>query len=104
MQAIVTKFIPATNTRGSRVKASAQAGSVTLGWDHRLDPAGNHKAAAIALVRKYEWFYGEWMPAELPDGSTVWVCAHPYHDNSFNITENTPELVFPNSWRHNPHA
>ena len=87
MQAITTKFIPCTDTRGSRVKATAQAGSVTLGWDHSKNPADNHKAAAMALVKKYKWFYGEWMSAELPNGSSVWVCAHEYHDNSFNIVE-----------------
>ena len=89
MQAITTKFIAPTNTRGSRIKATAQAGSVTLNWDHALNPADNHKAAAMALVKKYKWFYGEWMSAELPDGSSVWVCAHEYQDNSFNIVEAT---------------
>jgi hypothetical protein len=87
MQAITTKFIPCTNTRGSRVKATAQAGSVTLSWDHARSPSGNHQAAAVALVDKYKWYYGKWISAELPDGSSVWVCDHEYHDNSFNRVE-----------------
>lgn len=72
MQAITTKFIPCTNTKGSRVKAAAQAGSVTLSWDHGID--NNHKAAAMALVKKYGWDHGEWIEGHLPDGSSVWVC------------------------------
>lgn len=54
-QAIETKFIGPTNTRGSRVKASAQAGSVTIGWDHALNTDENHAKAAQALADKYGW-------------------------------------------------
>jgi hypothetical protein len=89
MQAITTKFIPATNTRGSRVKASAQTGSITLDWDYRLGTEDNHKAAALALVNKFSWYYGDWIEGHLGDGSSVWVCAHEYHDNSFNLVEET---------------
>jgi hypothetical protein len=55
MQAIVTKFIGPTNHRGSRIKATAQAGSLTLSWDHALNSDGNHRAAALALVEKLKW-------------------------------------------------
>jgi hypothetical protein len=55
MQAIVTKYLSPTNTRGSRVKATAQAGSITAPWDYALDTTGNHRAAAIALANKYKW-------------------------------------------------
>jgi hypothetical protein len=40
MQAIITKYLSATNHRGARVKASAQAGSLTVGWDDGLDVEG----------------------------------------------------------------
>jgi len=50
---IGTKFLPATNTKGSRVKAQDNAGkSVTVGWDHALDSEKNHEAAAYALLEK----------------------------------------------------
>ena len=55
MQAIITKYLGPTNFRGSRVKASAQAGSVTIPWDDAKDSANNHIAAALALIRKYGW-------------------------------------------------
>ena len=60
MQAITTKYLPCTNVRGAHIKATAQAGSVTLSWDHSLDAGDNHKAAAMALVDKYShWYYGD---------------------------------------------
>lgn len=54
-QAIETKYLGPTNYRGSRVKASAQAGSVTIGWDDALDTDSNHEKAALALCRKLGW-------------------------------------------------
>lgn len=54
-QAIETKYLPATNNRGSRIKATAWAGSVTVPYDYALDADANHKAAAMALIAKYEW-------------------------------------------------
>jgi hypothetical protein len=54
-QAIETKYIGHSNTRGARVKASAQAGSITIPWDDALDTDGNHDAAARALAHKLHW-------------------------------------------------
>lgn len=56
-QAIITKFIPCTNHRGSRVKAMCDAGSITLDWEHALTSDENHTRAAEALAKKLEW---EW--------------------------------------------
>jgi hypothetical protein len=65
-QAITTKFIPCANHRGSRVKATANAGSVTLNWDHSLNSEQNHDAAAKALANKFNWV-GEWHSGGLPN-------------------------------------
>lgn len=54
-QAIVTRYIGPTNTRGSRVKATAAAGSVTLEWDCALNLDNNHARAAQALCDKHGW-------------------------------------------------
>jgi len=54
-QAIVTKFHGPTNTRGSRVSATAEAGRITLSWDHALNGSDNHMAAAQALADKMGW-------------------------------------------------
>ena len=74
MQAITTKFMSPTNVKGSRIKATCQAGSLTLHWDHALNPDQNHCRAAKALAVKLGWTYGTWQSGELPDGSSVWVC------------------------------
>lgn len=70
MQAIVTKNLGPTNSRGSRVKATAQAGSITIAWDHALNSDGNHEAAALALALKLGWLKGDVRLAcgGMPDG------------------------------------
>lgn len=55
MQAIITKWIGPSNVRGSRVKASCDAGSVTLSWDHSLNIEHNHHTAALKLCAKLGW-------------------------------------------------
>lgn len=67
-QAITTRFMGPTNHRGSRVKAMASAGSVTLDWNHALNSTDNHKAAAMALAAKYDW-PGHWVCGCLPEGN-----------------------------------
>lgn len=54
MQAIITKYIPPTNTRGSRIKATCERGSLTVTWDDELDPSENHRAVCDALCAKFD--------------------------------------------------
>lgn len=54
-QAITTKFIGPTNHKGARVKAVAQAGSITVSWDYRLGIDDNHRVAASVLMEKFSW-------------------------------------------------
>lgn len=73
-QAIRVKFLPPTNSKGARVKAIAQAGSVTLPWDYELDAGPNHYAACLALMAKFDWQkYHEVRGGWDDDGSSVWV-------------------------------
>ena len=74
MQAIQTKYIGPSNVRGSRIKAKAAAGSITLHYDDSLNSDDNHRAAAMALAAKFGWDYGKWVGGVLPDASSVWVC------------------------------
>lgn len=75
-QAIVTRYLGPTDHRGARVKASAQAGSVTVSWDDALDTDQNHERAAMALAKRYGWGEAWWIPGGMPDGSgNVYVCA-----------------------------
>lgn len=55
MQAIQTKYLGPTNTRGDRHKAACWAGSVTVPMDWTLDAHDNHKRAAMALCAKLGW-------------------------------------------------
>lgn len=58
MKAIVTKYLPCTDTKGSRIKASDEDGnSVTIPFPHELSWSNgeNHAAAAVALCRKMGW-------------------------------------------------
>lgn len=68
MQAIETKYLGPTNTRGARVKAACEAGSVTMSWDYGLNTEGNHDAALEALVTKLGWF-GVWTRGGKADGT-----------------------------------
>ena len=54
-QAIVTKWLPSTNTKPSRIKATCDAGTLTMSYDHGLDICENHARVAMALVRKLGW-------------------------------------------------
>lgn len=52
-RAILTRYLGPTDTRGSRVKATAGGGSsVMVPWDHSLNADDNHAAAAAALAAK----------------------------------------------------
>lgn len=58
MKAIITRYIPPTNERGSRISAVAEpyrVNRVVISWDDGLDAVGNHRAAAFALCRKRDW-------------------------------------------------
>ena len=46
MQAIQTRFMSPTNTRGSRIKATCPAKSIIVYWMDNLDVEENHRYAA----------------------------------------------------------
>lgn len=89
MQSITTKYIPATNFRGSRVKATTASGqSIILSWADNLDTEENHDRAAIALCRKMKW-----TPCKLVSGSSkvgnVYVIIHAFN-HDIDVIEVTP--------------
>ena len=53
MQAILTKYIPATNFKGSRIKAQCERGSITISYPHELSGADCHIAAVDCLIAKF---------------------------------------------------
>lgn len=54
-QAIVTKYHGPTNSRGSRVSATAGPGRLYVAWDHALDVTENHAVAARMYAEKLGW-------------------------------------------------
>jgi hypothetical protein len=55
MVAITTKYFGPTNFKGSRIKASANGNSVTIGFDYALGSEERHAKAARALCDKMGW-------------------------------------------------
>jgi len=52
MQAIETKYLSPTNTKGSRIKATCDRGSKMFSWNHSLNEKDNHEEACLKL-REY---------------------------------------------------
>ena len=56
MKAILTKYLPCTNSRGSRIKAyDCDKNSVTMSYDYALNGEEQYKRVAIALCVKMGW-------------------------------------------------
>lgn len=55
LQAIVTKYHAPTNYRGARISARADAGRVSVVYDHGKSPEANHAGAAQALAYDCGW-------------------------------------------------
>lgn len=54
-QAITLKYVPATDTEGSRISASCEAGRVMFGRDSRYNSDENYALATLKLVKKLGW-------------------------------------------------
>lgn len=55
-QAITTKYLGPTNTKGSRIKATCNGGSLTLGIDNATSVEENHRRAAVELAMDMGWY------------------------------------------------
>ena len=74
MQAIEVKYLAPTNTRGSRLKATAAAGSITVAFDYGSDCP--ELDAAWSLMNKLGWnkeHYGTLAGGVIPNGNYVFV-------------------------------
>ena len=71
MQAIRTRYYGATNSRGARIIATAEAGSIVMPYDYALDAELNHRNAAELLMQRFNWqgvYRGGWF-----DDAYYWV-------------------------------
>lgn len=78
--AIHTRFLPPTDHRGARIKASLDRCSVVIPYPYELQPEAAHVHAAHAVLRRVkasrpeethrtEWTWNQFHSGELPDGS-----------------------------------
>ena len=77
MQAIHTKFIGATDTRGARIKAYTAAGlSATIAYPHELSYELAHFEAVKELVKKHklEWDLSDMRYGDSADGKGYVFC------------------------------
>lgn len=72
MQAITTKYLGPTNFRGARIKASCEAGSVSIPFGHELRIEERHGKAVRALLDKLGW-YGAYVGGYQRGSTYVWV-------------------------------
>lgn len=93
MQAIITKYLPATNTKGGRIKASCDRGSITLQPREHLSGEAAHREVVDKLIAKFNQedaaAYGPqsiepgrgwnapYMSGQIPSGEFVHVFVHP---------------------------
>ena len=75
MKTIITKYLGATNHRGSRIKATTSSGiSKTISYDDELNAIPNHKRAIHKLNEQLNWS-GEMVQGSPNDSgsSYIWV-------------------------------
>ena len=78
LSAITTKTLPATNTRGARVKTTTGMASLIRHWDHEMSAEQNHHAAARELWASLKWqSIGHLLGGCLGNGNYVWVMDNP---------------------------
>jgi hypothetical protein len=107
-QAITTRYLGPSNVRGARVKAFAEAGSLTFSWDHALNSEENHCKAARAFAEKYGWkaryvggcvagrdyvWCGEYHTSPSRDGVDVFDLDQPV-TNLLTVTSKNEEIEF----------
>lgn len=76
LQAITVKYLGPTNTHGTRLKALAAAGSVTIHRDYSVDPAVDERRAAVALIRKLGWDPCTIQGGRVKSGEVVFVLSY----------------------------
>lgn len=70
MQAIQTKYLPYTNTRGSRIKASCERGSLTIPYPHELSGDEVHREAVRQLLERF--VSEDWAERSIPPSINPW--------------------------------
>jgi hypothetical protein len=64
MQAIITKYIGPTNSRGARIKAECGRGKIFFSYPYELSGDACHRAAVDALTDKFAKEDSEFVPKD----------------------------------------
>ena len=86
MQAIRTKYIGPTDTKGSRIQAKCEMKTIYLPYDSALDSDGNHRKACNALRVVMGWLPSAGRIYDAPmvggwfDGCIYWVWKNEFLD------------------------
>lgn len=70
MQAIHSNYIPATNTRGSRIKATCERGSITIDYPHEKSGDEVHREAVRQLLERF--VSEDWTERATPPSQNPW--------------------------------
>jgi hypothetical protein len=73
MLAITSKYHGPTDTRGSKVRATANGKSAIVPYASELDSEANHRAAVVALCDKLGWDADRFFGGAMVDGRWAWV-------------------------------
>ena len=77
-QVITTKFLSPTNTKGSRIKATASDGlsitMLTVEYQHALNSSANHKFAVRGMLKKLDLEWNNVTYSETKTGY-IYMCA-----------------------------
>lgn len=110
MQAIITKYMGPTNTKGARIKATCESGSLTISYDHDLDSDGNHRAAAealcakIGLVSSLTNMYTSLSQGHLPNGNHVFTFIPKVYEDAKKAVFETRLAMAKGEHSGNPHC
>jgi hypothetical protein len=91
MQAIRTRYIPASNVKGSRILAKCEARGIYLDYDDALDLEENHQLACKTIANKMKWsnvFVGG-----VFDGDHYWIMSDALGTPTVNTK--TPKTLYP---------
>ena len=79
MQAIKTRYCGPTDTKGSRIRASCEGGTVYVSYGHTLNSEDNHYAAVKKLCDKLGWDAARFFGGNLDSGKYMaWVPVFTY--------------------------
>ena len=98
MQAIKTKYIGPSATKGSRIQASCEARTIYVPYSHDLNSDGNHRAACEVLLRAMGWtrdnsqHYSD-MVGGWHDNACYWVFANSDGDTRTTINSTAAQVA-----------